>query len=163
MDAFICALEHLGWNGRLSALGRGSCCDLISCGSSRGMMSSSFDLESTTVRCSPPPPDHHHPPTPWVSLSSLFLFCSSPSLTPYEFLSSLSQLLTQQKTSSPCRPAQAFINSAFLSSCYFSFIWMFLCITPSALTCQKKGGSVFEGQKFTSLIGQIWSGWVREG
>lgn len=158
MDAFICVLVHLGWNGRLSLLGRGSCCDLISCESSRGMMSSSSDLELTTVRCRAPP----LPPSPTTMslfvISVFFFFaCSSSSLTPYEFFFSLSQLLGWQKTS-PCCLAQTSINSAFLSSCYFlssaCFSFSLLLSYFQGFPCQKIEVSIFEGQQFTSLNGQ---------
>lgn len=102
--------------GGLSTLGRGSCCDLISYGSSRGMMSPSSNLESTTVHCRPPHQCH----------------LTSSSLTPCQFLPSLPP--TSRVTRNPHCLAQAFINSALLPSVSFpsaSAVCFFItCVLP---------------------------------
>lgn len=69
MNAFICVLVHLGWNRRLSPLGWGSCCDFISCGSSRGMMSSSPTQSQQLYTATPA----SLTPSPSPSTMSLFL------------------------------------------------------------------------------------------
>lgn len=159
-------LAHLGWNSRLSPLGRGSRCDLISCGSSRGMMSSSANPESTTVRCRAPTtaptpsPSPKHP----ESLSHLrfffvrsLLFLSKSLWIPL-FSKSTSQIT--KKLPPPlllpyrhsfirlsCLPVVSFLSFLISLSLLLSFFF-FSSIRPSVPKSSRS-----EGQKFLSPAG----------
>lgn len=131
-------LVLLAWNRRLSPLGQSSRCDLISCWSSRGMMSSSANPESTTLCCRAPPPHTH-----------IHTQAKSPSRFLYPFLffsNSLWILLNKTKNISPALSYTNIRSFGFSVFFLFPFNYTLFFIAPSiqlSSRCQKPKGQPF--------------------